>query len=108
MSDKIAKVMTNSLPTSTATYKIMKKRSDGRLPDREKPATKTDHKIHMTHIIDSSMYNLRHEHDHGEEMAFDYDRIRKEDPRAALHYQKQIKSVLSPVYRKMGIKLEER
>jgi len=105
MGQTVRKVMQNSLPTSHVTYKIMGSRSDGRLPDRSKPATKRDDRIHMTHIVDSSQYNLRHEFDHADEMAFDFKRFTKEDNRLAKNYQKQIKSVLNPVYRKMGLEI---
>lgn len=100
MADTIAKTLKNSNKYSNAKYELL--RSDGRLPDRTEPKTKADTQIHISHIVDSSQYNLRHAHDHEEEMAFDYGRLKKEDPKLAATYQKQIKNVLNPVFKKMG------
>ena len=107
MADKIARVLSNSNAFSKSTY-IMKKHSDGRLPDRTKPATPADKKIHISHIIDSGDYNLRHEHDHAEEMAFDVSRFRKEDPALLERYIRNILGVMNPVYKKMGLIIKEK
>jgi len=107
MADKIKTVMSNSNYGSKSTYIIKRLRSDGRLPDRTKPATARDTKIHLSHILDSSQYNLRHEHDHGEEMAFDYKRFLKEDTKLVEQYSKQIRAVLNPVYKQMRLVIKE-
>jgi hypothetical protein len=106
MAEKIATVLKNKLPSSSVEYKIMSSRSDGRLPDRQKPATKADHKIHMTHIKDSGQYNLRHTHDHMAELVFDYQRLRKEDLRLAAELQSRTLGVLNKQFVKMGLRLE--
>jgi hypothetical protein len=106
MTDSIKQIMTNSTPSSNATYKIMGERSDGRLPDKNvKPATETDKKIHMGHIVDSGQYNLRHNHDHADELAFDFKRLAKEKPKEAKKLQEQTLSILDPIYRRMKLKL---
>ena len=102
---KLSQVLSNKNQYSSAKYELI--RSDGRLPDRTKPKTKADSKIHMSHIVDSSQYNLRHSHDHSEEMAFDYDRLKKEDPKLAVKYAGQTIAVMNPVYKKMNLKLEK-
>lgn len=100
-------VLKNKTPSSSATYKIESTRSDGRMPDKKtKPATETDKKIHFGHIVDSGQYNLRHEFDHGEELAFDYQRLSKEHKDKEAHQlQKQTMKILGPVYKKMNIRL---
>lgn len=103
MAKTVSKVLQNTNNYSNAKYEML--RSDGRLPDRTKPKTPADQKIHISHIVDSSQYNLRHAHDHEEEMAFDFKRLSKEDPKLAKTYQKQIKDVLNPVFKKMKLRL---
>ena len=102
---KLSQVLSNKNQYSSAKYELI--RSDGRLPDRTKPKTKADGKIHISHIVDSSQYNLRHSHDHSEEMAFDFDRLKKEDPKLAVKYAGQTLAVMNPVYKKMNLKLEK-
>ena len=104
MAETIAKTLTNNNQYSNAKYEIL--RSDGRLPDRTDPKTEADKKIHISHIVDSSQYNLRHAHDHEEEMAFDFKRLSKEDPKLAETYKRQIKDVLNPVFKKMKLKVQ--
>lgn len=83
----------------------MKTRSDGRLPDRTKPKTKADHEIHLSHIIDSGQYNLRHDHDHTKELVFDYGRLNKEVPKEASKLQRQTLAIMNPLWSKMNLKL---
>lgn len=106
MADKIATVLKNSTPYSNAKYEI--KRSDGRLPDRTKPATKTDDVIHINHIKDSGQYNLRHTHDHMAELVFDYQRLSKEKTRLAANLQARTLGVLNKQFPKMGLRLERK
>lgn len=102
------KELFNKTPSSNATYKIMSMRSDGQIMEGKgpKPKTPNDEKIHIGHIVDSGQYNLRHEFDHGDELAFDYQRLSKEnkDKEAAV-LQAQTLRILNPVYRKMNLKL---
>ena len=102
---KLSQVLKNSNQYSKATYD-MKTRSDGRLPDKAtKPATKADKRIHFDHIVDSGQYNLRHDHDHAKELAFDYKRLSKEKPAEATRLQSQTIRFLGPIYNQMGLKL---
>jgi len=105
---QVKDILKNKTPSSSATYKIMGRRSDGQLREGKgpKPVTPADHKIHIGHIIDSSQYNLRHEYDHGDELAFDYQRLSKEKlDKEAKALQNQTMRILNPIYRKMGLKL---
>lgn len=107
MSKTVRDVLTNSNQYSSAKYD-MSKRSDGQLPDKKsKPTTTGDKKIHNSHIVDSGQYNLRHEHDHLEELVFDYERLSKEKPGEAAQLQAQALKFLAPLYKKMGLKLEK-
>jgi hypothetical protein len=108
MAQKVSQVLKNKLPSSSAEYTIESTRSDGRLPDRQKPATKADHKIHLTHIKDSGQYNLRHSHDHLSELVFDYQRLSKEDLRLAAELQSRTLGVLNKQFTKMGLRLERK
>ena len=67
-----------------------------------------DKKIHFDHIVDSGQYNLRHDHDHAKELAFDYQRLSKEKPTEAKRLQSQTVRFLNPIYNKMGLKLERK
>ena len=106
MSKTVKDVLSNGNQYSSAKYKLL--RSDGRLPDKKtKPSTNGDKKIHNSHIVDSGQYNLRHEHDHLEELAFDYERLCKERPEEAARLQSQALKFLAPLYKKMGLRLEK-
>lgn len=102
----VKQVLSSKTPYSKSTFKL-KSRSDGRnvVPGNPKPITDTDKKIHMGHIIGSGQYNLDHNHDHSEELAFDYERLIKEKPQEADKLQKQIVSVLGPIFKRMDITL---
>lgn len=77
------------------------------MPDKKvKPSTKADNRIHLDHIVDSGQYNLRHNHDHAKELAFDYGRLIKDKPAEARVLQKQTVKFLGPIYSSMGLKLE--
>lgn len=108
MAKTIKGVLTNGNKYSSAKYKYMDTRSDGRLPDKKvKPATSGDKQLHNDHIVDSGQYNLRHEHDHLEELAFDYERLARERPDEAVKLQAQALKFLAPKYKRMGLKLEK-
>lgn len=108
MAKTIKGVLSNSNPYSKAIYKYEKTRSDGQLPDKKsKPTTKGDKVIHNSHIVDSGQYNLRHEHDHLEELIFDYERLSKERPEEAEKLQYQALKFLAPLYKRMGLKMEK-
>lgn len=106
MSKSIKDVLSNGNQYSSAKYKLS--RSDGRLPDKKtKPTTPGDKQVHNSHIVDSGQYNLRHEHDHLEELAFDYERLAKERPQEAEKLQSQALKFLAPLYKRMNLKLEK-
>lgn len=102
------KELVSTTPYSKQLITFMKTRSDGRLPDKTKPTTPTDEKIHIGHIIGSSWYNLQHLHDHAEEVAFDYNRLHKEDPKYGAKLTSQTKAVINPILRKMNLKITEK
>jgi len=108
MATKLSHTLTSKTPYSKATFK-MKTRSDGRgvVPGNPKPTTETDKKIHLGHIVGSGQYNLDHDHDHTEELAFDYQRLNKEVPKKATKLQKQTIQVLNPIFKRMNLKLSE-
>lgn len=105
----IAQVLTSKTPYSKSTFKVESKRSDGSrvVPGNPKPTTDTDKKIHMGHIIGSGQYNLDHDHDHTEELAFDYERLMKEKPQEAARLQKQTVQILGPIFKRMDITMHE-
>ena len=87
----------------------MKTRSDGRsvVPGNPKPTTENDKKIHLGHIIGSGQYNLDHDHDHTVELAYDYKRLKKEEPKEATKLQQQTLGILGPIFKSMNIKMEK-
>lgn len=105
----VKQVLTSKTPYSKSTFKVESKRSDGTgvVTGNPKPTTSTDKKIHMGHIIGSGQYNLDHDHDHTEELAFDYERLMKEKPAEAEKLQKQTVQILGPIFKRMGITLHE-
>lgn len=103
---QLSKVIKNDNPFSASEYKYMKTRSDGRLPDRQKPASKGDKVIHESHILDSGQYNTRHAHDHTAEFVFDIKRFNKEGKKQLSDVLKnQYKSVLNKQLSKIGLKV---
>lgn len=111
---QLSNILTSKTPYSTSQFKLMKTRSDGRIDPKDggvkgspKPKTPTDNKIHLGHIVGSGQYNLDHAHDHLEELAFDYKRLKKDMPTEAGTLQLQTIKILGPIYSKMGLKLEK-
>lgn len=115
MAKTLGKTLTSKTPYSSSTFKLMKTRSDGRIDPKDggvkgnpKPKTPTDKKIHLGHIVGSGQYNLDHAHDHLEELAFDYKRLSKEQPKEAGVLQMQTNKILGPIIGRMGLKLEKK
>ena len=111
MAKKVSEIFTSKSAHSTATYAYqMQHKSDGQLMEGKgpKPKTPADHRLHLSHIVDSSYYNLRHSFDHTDELAFDFKRLSKDIPKDAESLRAQTIRILNPNFSKMGLKLKEK